>query len=389
VRRHRDLDEATTAPTRWCPKKCCSGRFSNGILVAGAETRRSCRSDHCQAFFIVLAPSLLIPLSRTGFKLLGSTCFFWDAENLGALRSAMADRGSPASARSAPIGTGDDVDPSDVTMDMTPKEQQQLIATLSKVNANVKLQLFYSEKRVEDLTAALGADEGEVRNFRAVERRNVEQSVKIETMQAELKERDDIIAACSKHIDELETKMRDARARGERDTAARADEAVALATSVAAETAESVLRELEHAQLDNAALMTRAASAEAALAALRDTTAALEADVAAHRSQSAANLRRSILSRRVDASRGAGDRAPAKQAQRRGGRGGRGRGGQRGGRRQGGGGAGGARRARARRRRVARGESERAHGGGDVAPGGTRARARGGARGRRARARRG
>jgi hypothetical protein len=189
----------------------------------------------------------------------------------------------------------EDVDPSDMTMDMTPKEQQQLIATLSKVNANVKLQLFYSEKRVEDLTAALGADEGEVRNFRAVERRNVDQSVKIETMQAELKERDDIIAACSKHIDELETKMRDARARGERDTAARADEAVALATSVAAETAESVLRELEHAQLDNAALMTRAASAEAALAALRDTTAALEADVAAHRSQSAANLRRSIL----------------------------------------------------------------------------------------------
>ena len=207
----------------------------------------------------------------------------------------MADRGSPASARSAPMGTGDDVDPSDVTMDMTPKEQQQLIATLSKVNANVKLQLFYSEKRVEDLTAALGTDEGEVRNFRTVERRNVEQSVKIETMRAELKERDDIIAACSKHIDELETKMRDARARGERDTAARADEAVALATSVAAETAESVLRELEHAQLDNAALMTRAASAEAALAALRDATAALEADVAAHRSQSAANLRRSIL----------------------------------------------------------------------------------------------
>ena len=226
------------------------------------------------------------------FKILGSTCFFLGDGEKRAFRSAMADRGSPT--RSAPMDT-EDVDPSDMTMDMTPKEQQQLIATLSKVNANVKLQLFYSEKRVEDLTAALGADEGEVRNFRAVERRNVEQSVKIETMQAELKERDDIIAACSKHIDELETKMRDARARGERDVAARADEAVALATSVAAETAESVLRELEHSQLDNAALMTRAASAEAALAALRDTTAALEADVAAHRSQSAANLRRSIL----------------------------------------------------------------------------------------------
>ena len=77
-----------------------------------------------------ISPTL--PVSRSGFKLLGSTCFFWDAENLGALRSAMADRGSPASARSAPMGTGDDVDPSDVTMDMTPKEQQQLIATLSK-----------------------------------------------------------------------------------------------------------------------------------------------------------------------------------------------------------------------------------------------------------------
>ena len=111
------------------------------------------------------------------------------------------------------------------------------------MNANVKLQLFYSEKRVEDLTAALGTDEGEVRNFRTVERRNVEQSVKIETMRAELKERDDIIAACSKHIDELETKMRDARARGERDGGALPHEAVALATSVAAETAESVLRE--------------------------------------------------------------------------------------------------------------------------------------------------
>ena len=334
-----------------------------------------------------ISPTL--PVSRTGFKLLGSTCFFWDAENLGALRSAMADRGSPASARSAPMGTGDDVDPSDVTMDMTPKEQQQLIATLSKVNANVKLQLFYSEKRVEDLTAALGTDEGEVRNFRTVERRNVEQSVKIETMRAELKERDDIIAACSKHIDELETKMRDARARGERDTAARADEAVALATSVAAETAESVLRELEHAQLDNAALMTRAASAEAALAALRDATAALEADVAAHRSQSAANLRRSILAvastqaaeqeierlrSRLNAATAAADEAAADKE------------------------VAVAREAAvreelaaraSRRRGVARGESERADGGRDVAPGGTRARARGGARGRRARARRG
>ena len=44
MRRHRDLDEATTAPARWCPKKCCSERFSNGILVAGAP------ADHSQAF---------------------------------------------------------------------------------------------------------------------------------------------------------------------------------------------------------------------------------------------------------------------------------------------------------------------------------------------------
>jgi len=198
----------------------------------------------------------------------------------------MAERGSPR----APSTTNDadEADPSAMTNDMTPSEQQQFIATLSKVNANVKLQLFYSEKRVEDLTAALGVDENQVRNFRTVEKRNVEQSVKIEALASELKERDDIIAACSKHIDELETKCREG-------SFSSADEAVALATSVAAATAESVLRELEHAQLDNGTLMTRAAAAETALVALRETTVALEADVAAHRSQSAANLRRSIL----------------------------------------------------------------------------------------------
>jgi len=198
----------------------------------------------------------------------------------------MAERGSPR----APSTTNDadEADPSAMTNDMTPSEQQQFIATLSKVNANVKLQLFYSEKRVEDLTAALGVDENQVRNFRTVEKRNVEQSVTIEALASELKERDDIIAACSKHIDELETKCREG-------WFSSADEAVALATSVAAATAESVLRELEHAQLDNGTLMTRAAAAETALVALRETTVALEADVAAHRSQSAANLRRSIL----------------------------------------------------------------------------------------------
>ena len=207
--------------------------------------------------------------------------------NLGSSNAGcMAERGSPR----APSTTNDadEADPSAMTNDMTPSEQQQFIATLSKVNANVKLQLFYSEKRVEDLTAALGVDENQVRNFRTVEKRNVEQSVKIEALASELKERDDIIAACSKHIDELETKCREG-------SFSSADEAVALATSVAAATAESVLRELEHAQLDNGTLMTRAAAAETALVALRETTVALEADVAAHRSQSAANLRRSIL----------------------------------------------------------------------------------------------
>ena len=207
--------------------------------------------------------------------------------NLGSSNAGcMAERGSPR----APSTTNDadEADPSAMTNDMTPSEQQQFIATLSKVNANVKLQLFYSEKRVEDLTAALGVDENQVRNFRTVEKRNVEQSVTIEVLASELKERDDIIAACSKHIDELETKCREG-------SFSSADEAVALATSVAAATAESVLRELEHAQLDNGTLMTRAAAAETALVALRETTVALEADVAAHRSQSAANLRRSIL----------------------------------------------------------------------------------------------
>ena len=207
--------------------------------------------------------------------------------NLGSSNAGcMAERGSPR----APSTTNDadEADPSAMTNDMTPSEQQQFIATLSKVNANVKLQLFYSEKRVEDLTAALGVDENQVRNFRTVEKRNVEQSVTIEALASELKERDDIIAACSKHIDELETKCREG-------SFSSADEAVALATSVAAATAESVLRELEHAQLDNGTLMTRAAAAETALVALRETTVALEADVAAHRSQSAANLRRSIL----------------------------------------------------------------------------------------------
>ena len=65
----------------------------------------------------------------------------------------MAERGSPWAASTSKAG--EEVDPSDVSNDMTPSEQQQLIATLSKVNANVKLQLFYSEKKVEDLTEDL------------------------------------------------------------------------------------------------------------------------------------------------------------------------------------------------------------------------------------------
>ena len=202
--------------------------------------------------------------------------------------------GSSSSRDADHLATLDADDLSSLHADMTPKEQQQFIRTLSKVNANVKLQLFYSEKRVEDLTAALGLEDGQAKDYQSMTKTVVEQSARIDELRGELRERNDIVAACSERIESLERQLEETRARADAAGAERTEEAVARATSMAAATAEMVLRELEDSQHDNSALMARAASAEAELASLRDAAATLEADVTAEKAAAAASLRRSM-----------------------------------------------------------------------------------------------
>ena len=111
--------------------------------------------------------------------------------------------GSSSSRDADHLATLDADDLSSLHADMTPKEQQQFIRTLSKVNANVKLQLFYSEKRVEDLTAALGLEDGQAKDYQSMTKTVVEQSARIDELRGELRERNDIVAACSERIASL------------------------------------------------------------------------------------------------------------------------------------------------------------------------------------------
>ena len=66
-----------------------------------------------------------------------------------------------------------------LTADMTPKELLQLAHTQARANANVKMQLFYSEKRVEDLTAALGVDGGKAKDYATLTKTAAEQSARV------------------------------------------------------------------------------------------------------------------------------------------------------------------------------------------------------------------
>ena len=150
--------------------------------------------------------------------------------------------GSSSSRDADHLATLDADDLSSLHADMTPKEQQQFIRTLSKVNANVKLQLFYSEKRVEDLTAALGLEDGQAKDYQSMTKTVVEQSARIDELRGELRERNDIVAACSERIESLERQLEETRARVDAAGAERTEEAVARATSMAAATAEMVLR---------------------------------------------------------------------------------------------------------------------------------------------------
>ena len=181
-----------------------------------------------------------------------------------------------------------------LTADMTPKELLQLAHTQARANANVKMQLFYSEKRVEDLTAALGVDGGKAKDYATLTKTAAEQSARVAQLRGDVRERNDIIRSCFERVEALERELEETRAGNETSASSRAAEAAERATSMAAATAETVLRELEVAQSDNASLMKRAAVAEAELAALRETAAALEADFATQRSRASANLRRSM-----------------------------------------------------------------------------------------------
>ena len=76
-------------------------------------------------------------------------------------------------------------------------------SSLSSATAEPNAALLYAKSASSVRPPREARPRGEVRNFRTVERRNVEQSVKIETMRAELKERDDGRLRCRR--DELET----------------------------------------------------------------------------------------------------------------------------------------------------------------------------------------
>ena len=152
-----------------------------------------------------------------------------------------------------------------LTADMTPKELLQLAHTQARANANVKMQLFYSEKRVEDLTAALGVDGGKAKDYATLTKTAAEQSARVAQLRGDVRERNDIIRSCFERVEALERELEETRAGNETSASSRAAEAAERATSMAAATAETVLRELEVAQSDNCLLYTSPSPRDATL----------------------------------------------------------------------------------------------------------------------------
>ena len=190
-----------------------------------------------------------------------------------------------------------DLDVGEATIDLTPQEQMQFIHNLTKANANMKMKVFYAEKRIEELTVATGLDEDHLKGLDNMVKNNIEQSVKIEELQTEVNERNEIISTCNKHIASLEREVEELRRSGELTAAERESQAQAAAieAATAAATVTEVLKELQDLQLDHSSLMERAANAEAELSSTRVMVRALEADLATQRAESRASLQRSMV----------------------------------------------------------------------------------------------
>ena len=203
-----------------------------------------------------------------------------------------------STSRRNPGGDGGlDLDVGEATIDLTPQEQMQFIHNLTKANANMKMKVFYAEKRIEELTVATGLDEDQLKGLDNMVKNNIEQSVKIEELQTEVNERNEIIGTCNKHIASLEREVEELRRSGELTAAERESQAQAAAieAATAAATVAEVLKELQDLQLDHSSLMERAANAEAELSSTREKVRALEADLATQRAESRASLQRSMV----------------------------------------------------------------------------------------------
>ena len=228
------------------------------------------------------------------------------AKEMGADRQVSQPSGSgrdlgsvhASTSRRNPGGDGGlDLDVGEATIDLTPQEQMQFIHNLTKANANMKMKVFYAEKRIEELTVATGLDEDQLQGLDSMLKNNVEQSVKIEELQTDLNERNEIIGTCNKHIASLERDLEELRRSKELTAAERETQAQAAAieAATAAATVADVLKELQDLQLDNSSLMERAANAEAELSSTREKAKALEADLAAQKAESRASLQRSMV----------------------------------------------------------------------------------------------
>ena len=127
-----------------------------------------------------------------------------------------------STSRRDPGGDGGlDLDVGEATIDLTPQEQMQFIHNLTKANANMKMKVFYAEKRIEELTVATGLDEDHLKGLDNMVKNNIEQSVKIEELQTEVNERNEIISTCNKHIASLEREVEELRRSGELTAAER------------------------------------------------------------------------------------------------------------------------------------------------------------------------
>ena len=228
------------------------------------------------------------------------------AKEMGADRQVSQPSGSgrdlgsvhASTSRRNPGGDGGlDLDVGEATIDLTPQEQMQFIHNLTKANANMKMKVFYAEKRIEELTVATGLDEDQLQGLDSMVKNNVEQSVKIEELQTDLNERNEIIGTCNKHIASLERDLEELRRSKELTAAERETQAQAAAieAATAAATVADVLKELQDLQLDNSSLMERAANAGAELSSTREKAKALEADLAAQKAESRASLQRSMV----------------------------------------------------------------------------------------------